>query len=270
MAHSFLNNNSNNPRFIIVPCPHEKTTSYGKGTKTGPAAILYASKYLESFDHEIGIDPAGKSGIQTSMPSSYPHLAPRVSGILQDKKVPIILGGEHSISVEAIRAAKEFFPDLSVIQFDAHADLRDSYNGDKNSHACVMRRVLEICPAVQVGVRSISEEEWHFANSFCQINKIHFRDSTLDIRKILDQLSNNVYITFDVDVLDPSIMPSTGTPEPGGLLWDDILKIIKAICEKKNIVAMDFVELAPIKGLNAPDFTIAKLIYKTIGYLSNK
>ncbi len=259
--------------FVIVPCPHEKTTSYGHGTKNGPQAILDASQYLELFDQELEIDPS-KNGINTLAATPISHLALHITKILDDKKIPIILGGEHSISSEAVKATKKKYPDLSVLQFDAHADLRDKYKGQKDSHACAMRRILEVCPVVQVGIRSISEEEWHFANSFCQKNKIHFLNRNtnypLPITEIINQLSEHIYISFDVDALDPSIMPSTGTPEPGGLLWDEALKILREVISKKTIVGADFVELMPIKGLAAPDFTTAKLIYKTIGYISKK
>ncbi len=273
MEKKFLKSDTpyNDSKFIIVPCPYEKTTSYGKGAKNGPKAILEASRYLENFDHEQNFNPS-KHGIHTLKPVPIANIEYRISNIASHKKTPIILGGEHSLSVEAVKALKKTYPDLSVLQFDAHADLRDEYEGRKNSHACAMRRILEICPAVQVGIRSISEEEWHFANSFCQINKIHFRESIIDIRdltkKVLSQLSNHVYITFDVDVFDPSIMPSTGTPEPGGMLWYETLDILKDVCAKKKVIGADFVELMPIKGLSAPDFTAAKLVYKTIAYIS--
>lgn len=270
-------------KFVVVPCPHEKTTSYGKGTRRGAKAILDASLYLELFDNELEFDPSQKSGIHTISSVSSEALASEITNLLNDNKIPIILGGEHSLSAGAVKATQRKYSDLTVLQFDAHADLRNEYHGNQNSHACVMRRILDICPAVQVGIRSISEKEWHFANSFSQINKIHFLssksqirnsnevpNSKFEIQKIIDQLSDNVYITFDVDVLDPSIMPSTGTPEPGGMMWDEVLEIIKAVCSKKNVVGTDFVELMPIKGLKAPDFTIAKLIYKTIGYISEK
>ncbi|MBI5700430.1 agmatinase [Candidatus Saganbacteria bacterium] len=258
----------NNSKFVIIPCPHEKTTSYGKGTKNGPNAILTASQNVENFDEELEFDPSKKSGIHTIKYTSIANLGEKISALISDNKIPIILGGEHSLTSFAVKAAKEKYKDLSVLQFDAHADLRDSYKGSKLSHASAMRRVIELCPLVQAGIRNISEEEWLFAKKENQIANIHLAQHLDVVKKIISQLSKNVYITFDVDVLDPSIMPSTGTPEPGGLFWYEILDILKEVCTQKNIVGADFVELMPIKGMPAPDFTVAKLIYKLIGYLS--
>jgi len=255
-------------KFIIIPVPHEVSTSYGKGTKNGPAAILEASKQVETFDLELHQETYQKVGIFTHPNVKLSKLKATTYKVLKDKKIPIILGGEHSISSVAVNAAKARYPRLSVLQFDAHADLRNEYEGNKNSHACAMRRVLEICPAVQVGIRNISEEEWKFAQESGQINKIHLAQKLEETEKIVTQLHDHVYITFDVDVLDPAIMPSTGTPEPGGLLWYEALDILREVIRLKRVVGMDFVELAPIKGLIAPDFTVAKLIYRSIGYLS--
>ncbi|MFC1637691.1 agmatinase, partial [Candidatus Margulisiibacteriota bacterium] len=192
------------------------------------------------------------------------------ASLLLDDKVPVILGGEHSITPLAVKAFSEHFKDLSVLQLDAHADLRDSYLGRKDNHACVMRRVLEICPVVQAGIRNISTEGWEFAQKSGQIKKIHWAEHLEAVEQITSQLSENVYITFDVDAFDPAIMPSTGTPEPGGLLWYEALDILKAVCRQKNVVGFDVVELAPQKGLSAPDFLCAKLIYKVMGYITAK
>lgn len=258
-------------KFVVIPCPHEKTTSYGKGAKNGPQAILAASQIVENFDEELHIETY-KAGIHTLPTTQISKLGSTCKNVLKDKKIPIILGGEHSLSLIPVKSAKEAYPDLSVLQFDAHADLRDKYQGTKQSHACAARRILEICPIVQVGIRNISKEEWDFVNSKGQLNNIHFMQKTIDIKKILSQLSEHVYITFDVDVFDPSIMPSTGTPEPGGMLWDDVLNIFREVYREKTIVGADFVELMPIRGLVAPDYTVAKLIYRTMGFIlsSNK
>jgi agmatinase len=257
-------------KFVVIPCPHETTTSYGKGTKRGPAAILRASQEVEWFDEELGYEPYLKGWVFTEKPLAVSRLPSAVSRILKDQKIPVILGGEHSITPFAVKAVAEKYKNLSVLQLDAHADLRDSYDGSKNSHACAMRRVLEICPVVQVGIRSLSVEEWEWANKTGQINKIHFAEKLELVEKIEDQLHKNVYISVDVDVFDPSVIPSTGTPEPGGMFWYEVLDVLKGVCATKNVVGFDVVELAPRKGDNAPDFTVAKLIYKLMGFLNLK
>jgi len=255
-------------KFIVVPCPHEKSVSYGKGTKYGPQAILDASFFVENFDEELKSETYRKAGIHTMKSCAVNRLPLTVKKILKDKKIPIILGGEHSLTPEAVRVAADNYPKLSVLQFDAHADLRDEYHGSKKSHACAMRRALEICPVVQVGIRNISPEEFAFAQKTEQIKKIHFAEHLDIVEKVVAQLSEYVYITFDVDAFDASVMPSTGTPEPGGFFWYEALDILREVCRFKKVVAADFVELAPIKGLFAPDFTIAKLIYRVMGYLT--
>lgn len=255
-------------RFVVVPVPYEATTTYGKGTKKGPAAILRASQNLESFDEDLGYDPNVKAGIHTLKSVSLSSLVPRLSSIVSDGKIPVVLGGEHSITPYALRAFVKHYKNLSVLQFDAHADLRDKYNGSKNNHACVMRRVLEICPAVQVGIRSISEEGWRFAKETGQINKIHWAEKLELAEKIENQLYKNVYITIDVDIFDPSVVPATGTPEPGGMFWYEVLDILSRVCRDKNIVGFDVMELSPRKGDIASDFSVAKLVYKIMGYIS--
>ncbi|MFA4857718.1 MAG: agmatinase [Candidatus Margulisiibacteriota bacterium] len=270
-------------KFIILPIPYEATTCYGKGAKNGPAAILSALPQVEEFDLEtktnlpldqIEILPPLKVKNLTRLPVAKIKTA--VRQILQKKKLPIILGGEHSISVPAVEAVSEFFPDLSILCFDAHADLRDKYQGRKDSHACATRRLLEICPnVVQVGVRSMSQEEYGFAKASGQSKKIHLTDNLIRqsaislaaINPILRQLSNTVYISFDVDVLDPAEMPSTGTPEPGGLHYNQVVDIIRAVTRQKNVVGFDVVELAPIKGLLAPNYLAARLVYKILALL---
>lgn len=261
-------------KFVVVPVPYEATTSYGKGTKNGPAAILKASQYLETFDEELKSEPYTK-GIHTLKPINVRSLESEVRSFLKDSKVPVILGGEHSITPHAVKACKEQHKNLSVLQFDAHADLRDKYlpagrhgQGRKDSHACVMRRVLDICPAVQVGIRSISKAEWDFADKSGQLKKIHWAEKVELVEKIETQLSEDVYISFDVDVFDPSVLPATGTPEPGGMLWYEVLDILKGVCATKNVVGFDVVELAPRKGDNVSDFTAAKLVYKLIAFSS--
>ena len=262
-------------KFVILPVPYEATTSYGKGTKNGPSAVLKALEQVEEFDHELepNVLKQGKICIAKNLPVSRAKEIPEVqikevvARVLRDEKLPILLGGEHSISAPAIFAAKEFNPDLSVLHFDAHADLRKSYRGRSDSHACAMRSVVEVCSTVQVGIRNISEEGYHFIKSSGQIKRIYWADKSIDLGQILRQLSDRVYISFDVDVLDPSEMPSTGTPEPGGLRYRQIVEIFKEIARRKKIVGCDFVELSPIRDLHAPDFLVAKLVYKLISLI---
>ncbi len=257
-------------RFVVVPVPYEKTTTYVKGTKHGPAAILNASQQIELFDEELGREPCGKEDIFTSPWVSIHKLTPCLSVILKDGKIPAILGGEHSLTPVAVKTVAQHYKNLSVLQFDSHADLDDIYRGSKENHACALRRVLEICPAVQVGVRNISREGWEFAQKSGQIDKIHWARKLELVEKIEGQLSKDVYITIDVDVFDPSVIPATGTPEPGGMLWYEVLDILIRICRDKNVVGFDVVELSPQKGFHASDFAIAKLVYKIMSYISAK
>ncbi|MFH1347252.1 MAG: agmatinase [Candidatus Margulisiibacteriota bacterium] len=257
-------------KFVVVPVPYEATTTYGKGTKNGPAAILAASQHVEEFDEELQVETYAKAPIHTLKPVSVTGCRLQVAGLLKDKKIPVVLGGEHSITPYVVKACAEKYKNLSVLQLDAHADLRDSYKGSKNNHACVMRRVLEICPAVHVGIRSVSAEGFRFAKKTGQIKKIHWAEKLELAEKIENQLSKNVYITIDVDVFDPSVVPATGTPEPGGMYWYEVLDILKAVCATKNIVGFDVMELSPRKGDLVSDFAAAKLVYKTMGYITSK
>jgi len=258
--------NANKARFVVIPCPHEATVSYGRGTRRGPAAILRASQQVETFDHELGYEPYRRGWIYTLKQLSVDGLRPAVAKVIKDNKIPVILGGEHSITPCAVKAVADKYSDLSVLQLDAHADLRDSYRGTKHSHACAMRRVLEICPVVQAGIRSISSEEYAWAKESGQLAKVHFAGK-MDTGRIVRQLKKQVYITIDVDVFDPSVIPATGTPEPGGLFWPDLLNILQAVSAQRAVVGFDLVELAPRPGDPASDFTAAKLIYKLIGYI---
>lgn len=261
------NNEYKKARFAVLPVPYEATTTYGKGTRGGPDAMLKVSSQVETFDEELGCEVHEKAGIYTSVPLDIKDLAARVEVVVNDDKIPVILGGEHSLSPVAIKAVARRYPDLSVLQFDGHADLRDSYLGSKDNHACVMRRVLEVCPAVQVGIRNISQEGYAFAKKSGQLKKIHWAEHLEAAEQITTQLSKNVYISFDLDAFDPAIM-STGTPEPGGLLWYEAMDILKAVCRQKNVVGFDVVELLPRPGDIASDFTAAKLVYKIMGFIS--
>lgn len=268
-------------KVAIVPVPYEATTSYGKGTKNGPTAILEASQQVELFDDELWIEPH-KIGIQTVLPvemapvtaeteNPFHELRDAVRPIIEFGKFPVIIGGEHSLSLGSVAACADRYPDLSILQIDAHADCRDSYEGNPYSHASVSYHIYKGLPnplITQVGIRNISageiqwlEEEKPRINIFWARNQDRW-----NFNEIISTLSDNVYLTIDLDGLDSGIMPSTGTPEPGGMSWYQLTDLIKLLCVKRNVVAADIVELAPIKGLHAPDFLAAKLMYKLIGY----
>lgn len=264
-------------KVAILSVPYEGTVTYGKGTSFAPSAIINASKNLEWYDEEIEESPY-KVGIYTANPlevakDDWPEevisrLDKSCSEFLAANKFVIVLGGEHSISLGFFNALKKKYPDLSVLQLDAHADLRGEYDGTKYSHACVIRRIREECKnVVQVGIRSLSEEEAELIKKErCDI--FYAKDIIKDgdwMDKAISKLGNNVFITFDVDVFDPALVPDTGTPEPGGLGWYTILEFLKKVFKKKNVVGVDVVELAP-KGNVGSDFTIAKLVYKMVGY----
>lgn len=263
-------------RVAILPIPVDRTTSYVSGTRNGPREILEASSHMELWDEEVGADVHG-IGIFTlpAMELPFGEMAPlmdeikRVAAeILSRGKFLVSLGGEHSITPPLVAAAAAQFKGLSVLQIDAHADLRDCYMGTPHNHACAMRRSLEYAPVTQVGIRSMSTEE---AEAAPGLNTTIFYDATMRqdpawISKIVNSLSDPVYITIDVDGMDPAIMPATGTPEPGGLSWYEILKLLRAVIEKKTVVACDVVELSPLPGVMAPNFLCAKLIYKILTY----
>lgn len=267
---------------VIVPFGFEATTTYGHGSNDGPRAIIEASGQVELFDEELWQETYKKVAIATR-PETKPaknvaqakkQLSSEIEKILQLKKLPITLGGEHSITPFIMEAYKKSgFSDFSILQFDAHADLRDGYLGEKYSHAAAMRRCLDFdgINVVQIGIRNISNENdelifWE--KNQARVKTFWAKDKQgWQIAEMVKALKKDVYISFDVDALDCSLMPSTGTPEPGGLFWDETLDILRAVCQEKNIIGADFVELAPIKGFRAPDFLVAKLIYKTIGYI---
>jgi agmatinase len=261
---------------VVLPVPVDRTTSYGGGTRHGPHEILQASSHMELWDEEIGVDVHGV-GIFTlpEMELPFGELTPLMneikrvaSEILARDKFLVTLGGEHSITPPLVAAAAAQHPGLSVLQVDAHADLRDSYMGTRHNHACAMRRVLEHARTTQVGIRSMSTEEAEAAPS---LNTTVFYDCAMRqdpqwVDRVVESLSGPVYVTIDVDGMDPAIMPATGTPEPGGLSWYELLDLLRATFEKRRVVACDVVELSPIPGMHAPNFLCAKLIYKMITY----
>jgi len=260
---------------VILPVPYDSTSEWRGGSRHGPQAIIDASQYLELYDLELDRD-IYKVGICT-LPQIEPCMSsPQdmiervyqvVKGLIQKKKFVVMLGGEHSLSLGAVRAYKENIPSLSVLQLDAHADLRDEYLGTKYGQACVMRRVFELCPVAQVGVRSLSWEEKQFLthNKLMPFFMSDLVSNKISIDQIVDSLSDDVYVTIDVDVLDPSIMSAVGTPETDGMQWRQVLDIIELVALHKHIVGFDLVEFCPGEGPNSCAFLLAKLAYKIIG-----
>jgi N1-aminopropylagmatine ureohydrolase len=263
-------------RVVILPVPVDRTTSYAPGTRNGPREILQASSHMELWDEEIGADvhPVGIFTLP-EMELPFGELDPLMneiqrvaSEILSRDKFLVTLGGEHSITPPLVAAAARRHPGLSVLQIDAHADLRDCYMGTRHNHACAMRRSLEHARLTQVGIRSMSVEEAEVADT---LNTTIFYDESMRsdpqwVAGVVSTLSDRVYISIDVDGLDPAIMPATGTPEPGGLSWYETLALLRATLAQRTVVACDVVELSPIPGLLAPNFLCAKLIYKILGY----
>ena len=260
---------------VILPVPYDSTTEWRTGSRHGPQAIIDASQYLELYDLELDCE-IYKVGICT-----LPHLEPLLGspqdmidrvyqvtkGLVEKGKFVVLLGGEHSLSLGAARAYKEEFPGLSVLQLDAHADLRDKYLGTKYGQACVMRRIFELCPICQVGVRSLSQEEKQFLtqNKLTPFYMSDLTSNTASIHEIVESLSDDVYVTIDVDVLDPSIMSAVGTPEPDGMFWRQVLDIVKSVAHHRHVVGFDLTEFCPAEGPGSCAYLLAKLAYKLIG-----
>jgi len=268
-----------NARVAVLPVPYEATVSYGKGTSHGPDAIITASTQVELYDDELGAEQY-KVGVATLKPLRVTNLKPKemsnevekaVLQILCDKKLPIVLGGEHSITPGIVRAMHAVYKNITVVQFDAHADLRQEYEAEPMSHACAMARVRDICPAVQIGIRNLSKEEAAWANNekfpIFYADKLRKLDNW--INDAIDAIKTEcVYVTIDVDAFDSSVMPATGTPEPGGMNWYQVTDFLRTLTRQRKVVGFDLVELSPIKGFHACDFLVAKLAYKCIGYWS--
>jgi agmatinase len=263
-------------RVALLPVPYEGTVSYMAGTRHGPQAILEASRHVELYDHELEGEPY-RVGIHT-----YPAVELTAGGpeaalgelrvayarVCERGQFVIVLGGEHSITqVPALYWADRLDDELSILQFDAHADLRDRFHGTQWSHACVMRRVVDRVRPVSVGIRAIDIEERRLIDDL-GLTVVYGEElgSAGWIERALAAISDNVYISFDVDFFDPAFVPPTGTPEPGGGNWEQAMTLLRRVFEEKNVVAADVVELAPIPGMVAPDFLVAKLVYKMIGY----
>lgn len=268
-------------KIVILSAPLEKTVSYGKGTLNGPGEILKASHYVEFYDEETNRELCFEMGIATLPQLSFENLSVKrslskiqkeVTRHIRNNKFVVTLGGEHSLSSASIKAHHEEFENLSILQIDAHSDLRDSYEGNKYSHASVMARVAEFNKnIVQIGIRAQCAEEANFIKEN-KINTFYMRNIRMGKygdswqNEAVKKLKRNVYITFDVDGFDPSLFPATGTPEPGGLFWDETMNLIKLVAEKKNIVGFDVVELAPNKFHPSSNFIAAKLVYKLLNY----
>lgn len=263
-------------KIVVLPVPFDKTTTYQKGSDKGPEALIEASRNLELYDIETDSEvylngiytsqPISKETSQEMLESAYQ----RTKEFLNQGKFVVVIGGEHSITYAPVRAHAEHFKCIDVLQFDAHADLQPSYEGNPWSHAAVMARVKEIPEVnkiISVGIRSMAVEEkvnYDASNTFCA-HTLFENDAWMD--EVVDRIVNPVYITFDLDCFDPSLMPSTGTPEPGGLQWHQVAKLLLKVARQKKIIGFDVVELCPTPTNLSPDFVAAKLIYKLLGYI---
>lgn len=259
---------------VIIPVPYDETSTWMKGSDKGPDAIFEASPNLEFYDIETGTE-VWKRGIFTASPVTEkrsPELLvkavyEKALSLLNDRKFPVFIGGNHTVSIGSVKAFAGYYQNLTVLQLDAHADLRQTYQGSPYNHACVMARIRESVPVVQVGIRSMSAEELPYAD----MNRIFPAHKLYSDRKLygkaLGLLSENVYITIDLDVLDPSIMPSTGTPEPGGPEYYQLMHFLREVALKRNVVGFDVVELCPSPPNKAADFVAAKIIYQLLSYI---
>jgi agmatinase len=258
---------------VVLPIPFDATSTWIKGADKGPEAILEAASNMELYDietdsqvYEKGIFLARPVNT-TKDPKKMVHAVyEKVKNYIKDNKFLVMLGGEHSVTIGSVIAYAENFTDLTVLQLDAHTDLRPEYLNSIYNHACVMARVSELCPAVQVGIRSMDVVE----KPFVVKEKLFLAETVVNepgwIGQVVDQLTSNVFITIDLDVFDPSCMPSTGTPEPGGLFWYQVIDLLREVFRKRNVVGFDIVELCPNENNKAPDFLAAKLIYKLLSY----
>ncbi|MGE5382832.1 MAG: agmatinase [Omnitrophica WOR_2 bacterium] len=266
-----------NSKVVILPVPYDGTSTWIKGADKGPEALIEASGNMEVYDivadkevYKIGIHTAEPIRERRSPEKVAKEVEAKITQLLKKKKFPVIIGGEHSVSIGAFKAFADFYKgnDLTILQFDAHADMRQEYEGSKYNHACVMARASELAPVLQVGIRSMSYEE----RADVKPERVFYADYILDqtnttwMYDLLNKIGKNVYITIDLDVLDPSIMGSTGTPEPGGILWYQMIEILNKVNQKTNIVGFDVVELCPMKYNKAPNFLAAKLLYQLLTY----
>ena len=270
------------PAVAVLPVPYERTTSWGRGAENGPAALLQASHYVELYDEELEVEPC-RVGIETLPPvdvegsdeSVLRRMSAAAEAALRNGRFLAAIGGEHTVTPALVRGVLDAgVPDLGVVQFDAHADLRQSYAGTPWSHACAMSRVLDLgVPTLAAGIRSLSRPEAERIEAERlpviwaeQLHTLQPDELAALFEGLLASLPDAVYLTFDLDFFDPSVLPATGTPEPGGGAWHQALALLRRLFERKRVIAMDVVELAPIPGNPASDFTAARLLYKCIGY----
>jgi agmatinase len=263
-------------RVTIIPAPLEYSVCYMKGTEHGPQAILDASSQMELYDEELDCCPI-EVGVYTCPPLDYSGMdhaaALKATGeavreVLQRGQLPLILGGEHSLSTPPIGVVREFYPDLTVVHIDAHGDLRDEYEGTPLSHASIERRVVDMgIPLTEIGIRSFSPEEAEFMKTQPNVAIVWAYKMAKGLATIpWERLGEHTYVTIDLDAIDPSEMPAVGTPEPGGLSWYQVLDLFREICQRTTVVGMDIVELCPMAGQTRADFLAARLAYKMIGY----
>jgi agmatinase len=270
-------------RFVVYGAPYEHTSSYREGSKEGPDAIIGASQFVELYDEELDAEPHRKGGICTLPPLDFAGevdeaalklIEDRTSRLLRDGKLPVMFGAEHTVTLGAVRAVREKFPDLCVLQIDAHSDLRESYEGSRFSHASVMARVHELqVPLVQVGIRAQCREEAQLIRASDDIHTVYAhqlkgRPTEQWVQDVVGHLGPNVYVTIDADGLDPSIVPAVGTPEPNGLTWGEAVALLRAVCAARAVVGFDVVELAPLPDSWISQYTLAKLAYKLIGMIA--
>jgi len=279
---SFLGLNAEESRFdsarvVVVPVPYDGTTTFRAGTREGPRAILNASRELEFFDdetltevHREGIATLEELPVVVSSPRDMVNRVQRVGdSLLAAGKLPVLLGGEHLVSLGMIEAAVRHFPDLTVLHLDAHADLREEYQGSAFSNACVMHPVSKLCSLVQVGIRAVTGEELRWVRDRkipCFFARDLWRNPSL-WEEIPSKLGPHVYISIDLDVFDPSIMPAVGTPEPGGVGWYEVLSCLRRVVREHRVVGFDVMELLPIPSMTAPDFLAARLVHKILSYI---
>jgi agmatinase len=260
-------------KIIILPVPYDETSTWMRGADKGPEAILEASVNLEFYDLETASE-AHLKGIHTveavlekATPGKLVEAVyDRTKKLLQENKFPVIVGGNHTVPIGAFKAFSEFFEDLTILQLDAHADLRQEYEGSELNHACAMARAREFAPIVQVGIRSMSESELPYADKTRTFYSHQLYYNKELYSKAVEKLSRNVYITIDLDVFDPSVMPSTGTPEPGGPDYFELMHFLRDVIAKRNVVGFDVVELCPSGTNKSPDFIAAKIIYQLLSY----
>ena len=272
--------NVNNPDapYAVLPAPYERTVSFGQGTAGAPQAILYASQHIEPFDEELKISP--RLRVQTlpeidcrngSEEQALQTIRKTARSVMARRRFLMTFGGEHTITAPLVEAAREPWPSLSVLHLDAHLDLRDEYHGNRLSHACVMRRVLDMnVPIVHIGIRSLCEEEYQLVTDR-GLSVFWARDITNPsadawMDQVIARLTRQVYVSLDADGLDPSLMPGTGTPEPGGLTWQAITSLLRRLCSERQVVAADLVEVAPIPGTPLCEYTAARLAAKLMAY----